>query len=176
MGRARVVCTVACDSASSYIDSHDSTTTTTATDNFTPCEADVSPNAASVATTTEREALASPPVEAIDSTKIAVPPRTSSTVPANAKYISVRRRSVTMLLAVIALLCAGSNAEVFTNTFLVKMRQPAEGHVADRVAVRNGFVNLGPVSLGFCSYQYICLCYEKNCGAQSMFNVYFSTM
>ena len=41
-----------------------------------------------------------------------------------------------MLLVMTALLCAGSNAEVFTNT---------ERHVADRVAIRNGFVNLGPI-------------------------------
>lgn len=56
-------------------------------------------------------------------------------------------------LAVIALLllAAGAStatAEIFTNTFLVRMRQPAERHVADRVAHRNGFVNLGPVSRG----------------------------
>lgn len=72
--------------------------------------------------------------------------------PANAKYdLDVFRRSplVTMLpLAVIALfLLAGSTtAEVFTNTFLVRMRQPTQRHEADRVALRNGFVNLGPVS------------------------------
>lgn len=51
-----------------------------------------------------------------------------------------------MLLAVIVLFLAGTSAEIFTNTFLVKMRQPAERHVADHVADRNGFVNLGPVS------------------------------
>ncbi|CAD1478057.1 unnamed protein product, partial [Heterotrigona itama] len=132
MGKARVICIVAHVSTSSYVDSCDSTTT--------PTEI----LATSVATTTERKVLASPTVEVVDSSKIAVPSRTSSTVPANAKYTSVHRRPVTMLLAVIALLCAGSSAEVFTNTFLVKMRQPAERHVADRVAARNGFVNLGP--------------------------------
>lgn len=54
-----------------------------------------------------------------------------------------------LLLAVIGLFVfAGTTtAEVFTNTFLVKMRQPAERHEADRVALRNGFINLGPVSL-----------------------------
>lgn len=72
---------------------------------------------------------------------------------ANAKYgldVSRCRPSlVTMLLATIALflLATGTTtAEIFTNTFLVRMRQPAERHVADRVALRNGFVNLGPVS------------------------------
>ncbi|KOX71063.1 hypothetical protein WN51_03604 [Melipona quadrifasciata] len=140
MGKARVICIVAHVSASSYVDSCDSTPT----EILATSETNVVSNATSVATTTEKKVLATPPAEVVDSTKIAVPSRTSSTVPANAKYISVRRRPVTMLLAVIALLCAGSSAEVFTNTFLVKMRQPAERHVADRVAARNGFVNLGP--------------------------------
>lgn len=36
--------------------------------------------------------------------------------------------------------------EIFTNTFLVKMRLPADMNLADRVAARNGFDNLGPVS------------------------------
>lgn len=94
-------------------------------------------------------------------TKTVVPPCTSSSrvhrassVPeaANAEYeyLDVPRRppTVTMLLfAVIGLVLVGTTtAEVFTNTFLVRMRQPAERHVADRVAFRNGFVNLGPVS------------------------------
>lgn len=144
MGRARVICIVAHVSASSYVDSCDSTTTPT--EILVTSETNVVGNATNVATTTEKKVLATPSAEVVDSTKIAVPSRTSSTVPANAKYISVRRRPVTMLLAVIALLCAGSSAEVFTNTFLVKMRQPADKHVADRVAARNGFVNLGPVS------------------------------
>jgi len=79
-----------------------------------------------------------------------------SSVPesANAKYdldVPRRPRFVTMFLfAVIALfLLAGTTtAEVFTNSFLVKMRQPTERHVADQVALKNGFVNLGPVSDG----------------------------
>jgi len=82
-----------------------------------------------------------------------VPRASSIPEPANAEYeyLDLPRRPplVTMLLlAVIGLLVlAGTTtAEVFTNTFLVRMRQPAERHVADRVALRNGFVNLGPVS------------------------------
>lgn len=146
MGRARVIYIVAHNSASSYVDSHDYTTTPT--DFFTTSEMNVVGNATSVVTTTKKKTSVSSSVEVVDSSKI-VPSRTPSIVPANAKYISVRRRPVTMLLAVIALLCAGSSAEVFTNTFLVKMRQPAERHVADRVAARNGFVNLGPVNLSF---------------------------
>lgn len=55
----------------------------------------------------------------------------------------------------IALLCAGSSAEVFTNTFLVKMRQPAERHVADRVAARNGFFNLGPILGSQTEYHFV---------------------
>lgn len=125
---------VARDSSTPYVGMHDPTTTVVAP---TTARADVT-NAASVATPAEVAAVGKP--------KIAVPSRTPSTVPANARYISGRHRPVTMLLPVIALLCAGCSAEVFTNTFLVKMRQPAERHVADRVAVRNGFVNLGPVS------------------------------
>lgn len=144
MGRARVIYIVAHNSASSYVDSHDYTTTPT--DFFTTSEMNVVGNATSVVTTTKKKTSVSSSIEVVDNSKIVVP---SSIVPANAKYISVRRRPVTMLLAVIALLCAGSSAEVFTNTFLVKMRQPAERHVADRVAARNGFVNLGPVNLSF---------------------------
>lgn len=145
MGRARVIYIVAHNSASLYVDSHDYTTTPT--DFFT--SENVVGNATSVVTTTEKKTSVSSSVEVVDSSKFVVPSRTPNTVPANAKYISVRRRPVTMLLAVIALLCAGSSAEVFTNTFLVKMRQPAERHIADRVAARNGFVNLGPVNLSF---------------------------
>lgn len=147
MGRARVIYIVAHNSASSYVDSHDYTTTPT--DFFTTSEMNVVGNATSVVTTTKKKTSVSSSIEVVDNSKIVVPSRTPSIVPANAKYISVRRRPVTMLLAVIALLCAGSSAEVFTNTFLVKMRQPAERHVADRVAARNGFVNLGPVNLSF---------------------------
>lgn len=144
MGKARVVCIVARDSASLYVDSNDSSTTT---DAFATSETKVAANAttSSVVTTTVNNSLASPTVKRADSTKIAVPSLTSRTVHANARYTSVHRRPIAMLLAVIAFLCAGTTAEVFTNTFLVKMRQPAERHVADRVAIRNGFVNLGPV-------------------------------
>ena len=52
-----------------------------------------------------------------------------------------------IFLVILAAFCDQVKAEVFTNTFLVKMREPAERHVADFVASRNGFVNLGPVSL-----------------------------
>lgn len=143
MGKARAIYIVAHDSAKLYIASHHYTTTPT--DILSTSETNVVGNATSVATTTEKKPSASSSVEVVDSSKITVPSRTPRTVPTNARYISVRRRPVTMLLAVIALLCAGSSAEVFTNTFLVKMRQPAERHIADRVAARNGFVNLGPV-------------------------------
>ena len=60
-----------------------------------------------------------------------------------------QRRPVCFLgvfMILVAVLCDRVKAEVFTNTFLVKMREPAERHVADSVAARNGFVNLGPVS------------------------------
>ncbi|KYN27190.1 Neuroendocrine convertase 2, partial [Trachymyrmex cornetzi] len=105
-------------------------------------------------------------------TKIVVPLRTSSSrvprassipEPANAEYeyldvIPRRPPLVTMLLlAVIGLLVlAGTTtAEVFTNTFLVRMRQPAERHVADRVALRNGFINLGPVLDSQTEYHFV---------------------
>lgn len=48
-----------------------------------------------------------------------------------------------------------ANAEIFTNSFLVKMKQPAVRTLADQIAVRNGFVNLGPVSI-FNSIYNIC--------------------
>lgn len=55
--------------------------------------------------------------------------------------------NMTLLLLVgLALLAGEASAEVFTNSFLVKMREPAAGHLADKIATRNGFVNLGPVS------------------------------
>jgi hypothetical protein len=47
-------------------------------------------------------------------------------------------------------------AEVFTNSFLVRMREPSARHIADQVALRNGFVNLGPVSIFILSFD-ICL-------------------
>ncbi|XP_076165395.1 prohormone processing protease amontillado [Ptiloglossa arizonensis] len=147
MGRARVVCIGARDSAVSYVDSHDFTTTT---DSLATSDTDV------VTTTTVKKSSSTPTAEeAVDSTKFAVPSRTSRTVPANARHVNVYRRPVTMLLAVLVFLCAGSSAEVFTNTFLVKMRQPAERHVADRVAARNGFVNLGPVLGSQTEYHFV---------------------
>lgn len=53
------------------------------------------------------------------------------------------------ILAVVGLLLTHHHAarsEVFTNSFLVRLRRPAERLLADSVANRNGFVNLGPVS------------------------------
>ena len=51
--------------------------------------------------------------------------------------------------------------DVFTNAFLVKMKNPANRLVADNVASRNGFVNLGPVSSMFLFHTSISLldCY-----------------
>ncbi|XP_071650464.1 neuroendocrine convertase 2 isoform X1 [Temnothorax longispinosus] len=62
-----------------------------------------------------------------------------------------------LLLAVIGLLVltGTTTAEVFTNTFLVRMRQPAERHIADRVALRNGFINLGPVLDSRTEYHFV---------------------
>ncbi|XP_031845673.1 prohormone processing protease amontillado [Nomia melanderi] len=139
MGRARVVCIGARDLFASYVDSRDSSISQT----------DIVASASSVATNPVGKSSFHPCCtegrEAFRGLKIAVASRTTNPVTANARYVSARRRPVTMLLAVIAFLAAGSNAEVFTNTFLVKMRQPAERHIADRVAARNGFINLGPV-------------------------------
>jgi hypothetical protein len=39
------------------------------------------------------------------------------------------------------------SAEVFTNSFLVRLRGEPGNEVAHRVANRNGFENLGPVSV-----------------------------
>lgn len=39
-----------------------------------------------------------------------------------------------------------ATSEVFTNSFLVKLKQPVNKLLADEVAKRNGFINLGPVS------------------------------
>jgi hypothetical protein len=38
------------------------------------------------------------------------------------------------------------SGEVFTNSFLVRLRGEPGNEVAHRVAARNGFENLGPVS------------------------------
>lgn len=86
MGRTRVICIVALDSASSYVDSHDSTTTPA--DVLTTSDTNVVGNATSVATTTEKKASASPSVEVVDSSKIAVPSRTPSTVPDTVRDLS----------------------------------------------------------------------------------------
>lgn len=55
------------------------------------------------------------------------------------------------LITIFALVIIGSQSvnakpEVFTNAFLVKMKQPLVRDIADQVAQRNGFLNLGPVS------------------------------
>ena len=60
-----------------------------------------------------------------------------------------------MLLAVIALLCAGSSTEVFMNTVFVEMKQPAEIYVADHVAARNGFVNLESILGSQTEYHFV---------------------
>ncbi|XP_043462126.1 neuroendocrine convertase 2 [Leptopilina heterotoma] len=59
------------------------------------------------------------------------------------------------LIIIIVTLCDRVKAEVFTNTFLVKMREPAERHVADFVAARNGFVNLGPLLGSQTEYHFV---------------------
>ena len=72
-------------------------------------------------------------------------------------YSSAHRRGSRMMLGlgVLAMLllllmgCGGAEAEIFTNSFLVKMKQPAKRDLADIIASRNGFVNLGPVSFFF---------------------------
>ncbi|KAG8036772.1 hypothetical protein G9C98_004094 [Cotesia typhae] len=45
--------------------------------------------------------------------------------------------------------------EVFTNAFLVKMKQPLVRHLADQVAQRNGFVNFGPVLGSQTEYHFV---------------------
>lgn len=57
------------------------------------------------------------------------------------------RMSRLFIVAIGMLVCLAqlADAEVYTNSFLVRMREPAEKHVADNVAARNGFVNLGSV-------------------------------
>lgn len=59
-----------------------------------------------------------------------------------------------MLLAVIALVCAGSSADVFT-TFLMEMKQPAEIHIVDRVEATNGFVNLRQILGSQTEYHFV---------------------
>lgn len=54
-------------------------------------------------------------------------------------------------LVVFGFQTVNAKPEVFTNAFLVKMKQPLVRHLADQVAQRNGFVNFGPVSF-FTSY------------------------
>lgn len=39
-----------------------------------------------------------------------------------------------------------ATSEVFTNSFLVKLKQSVDKTLADEVAKRNGFINLGSVS------------------------------
>ena len=52
-----------------------------------------------------------------------------------------------VLLALLWLGCAiAGPAELFTNSFLVRLRRDVDPAEAHSVAERNGFVNLGPVS------------------------------
>ena len=101
-------------------------------------------------------------------------------------YSSAHRRGSRMMLGlgVLAMLllllmgCGGAEAEIFTNSFLVKMKQPAKRDLADIIASRNGFVNLGPVSFFFCFIIYVIfiIIYVYICGAPLRFDeLYFYT-
>ncbi|XP_031780464.1 neuroendocrine convertase 2 [Nasonia vitripennis] len=67
---------------------------------------------------------------------------------------TMRLRPLLLLAGLLALL-GEARAELFTNSFLVKMRQPAARQVADRIASRNGFVNLGPVLGSQTEYHFV---------------------
>ncbi|GBN27467.1 hypothetical protein AVEN_226448-1 [Araneus ventricosus] len=56
------------------------------------------------------------------------------------------------LVAVVSVMTAverASGEEVFTNAFLVELKEPHGNEVANEVAKRNGFTNVGPVSTRF---------------------------
>lgn len=52
-------------------------------------------------------------------------------------------------------LCVKSDREVFTNSFLVRLKGNYGHEVANHIAKRNGFVNLGPVSISKLFYVHI---------------------
>lgn len=61
--------------------------------------------------------------------------------------------TINLLAIIILISCAlhqvQAKPDIFTNAFLVKMRQPVIRQLADDIAKRNGFVNLGSVSFNF---------------------------
>ncbi|CAL1293015.1 unnamed protein product [Larinioides sclopetarius] len=53
------------------------------------------------------------------------------------------------LIAVVSVMTAverASGEEVFTNAFLVELKEPHGNEVANEVAKRNGFTNIGPIT------------------------------
>ncbi|XP_023226360.1 neuroendocrine convertase 2-like [Centruroides sculpturatus] len=55
------------------------------------------------------------------------------------------RWSLSFLLLFIVAAPVSSSADVYTNSFLVRLKRSVDNNVADRVARRNGFANLGPI-------------------------------
>lgn len=59
-------------------------------------------------------------------------------------------RSSTMLVIPILLFFFAykqASADIFTNSFLVRLKHSADKELADKIANRNGFINLGSVRI-----------------------------
>lgn len=66
----------------------------------------------------------------------------------NAKWHFVPPLNAVIILVIITLIeitLTNSSPEVFTNTFLVRLKRDADKHIAHQIAKRNGFINLGAV-------------------------------
>lgn len=68
-------------------------------------------------------------------------------------------------LVVLAMMTGGAqmtrSEEVFTNAFLVELKDRHGNDVANEVAKRNGFTNMGPVSTNIASHMHVSLSYVQ---------------
>lgn len=80
----------------------------------------------------------------------------SATMPVR-RSLHLVGRLVTLVAVVLAAVVSEARAgDVFSNSFLVRFRRDVHPEEAHRVAARNGFVNMGPVSNILCTF-YHCL-------------------
>ena len=79
------------------------------------------------------------------------------------------------LICVVFLLCELVNvcySKILTNSFLVEFKQDIDHATADQIALRNGFINTGPVSSLFVAFHFLpfYLRYETNFNVANSIN------
>ena len=79
------------------------------------------------------------------------------------KWLIVRPLNAVLILVFITIIeitLTQSSPEVFTNTFLVRLKRNADKHIAHQIAKRNGFINLGAVCINHYTFIHITILFH----------------